>query len=121
MRYYDSVTASDINPFYIAIENLDFFEHDFEFNFGHFFEDHLATLILLPRNISLPRAGSREVDLGGPSVHQGDPKFEIMHKSHCLKKNKLVDWEAKHVNWGVGPPGVGPESAQLDVRQAYIT
>ena len=44
------------------------------------------------------RAGARAIDLGGP-------KFEIMHKSRCLQKSKLVNWGAKHVDWGARLPG----------------
>ena len=51
------------------------------------------------------RAGARAADLGGP-------KFEIKHKSRCLQKKKLVNWEAKHVDWrgaGLsGPLDAGP-------------
>ena len=38
-----------------------------------------------------PRAGHRAVDLAGPSVCLGGPKFEIKHKSRSLEKSKLVD------------------------------
>ena len=38
------------------------------------------------------RAGARTGDLGWPSVYQGEPKFEIKHKSRCLQKSKLVNW-----------------------------
>ena len=50
------------------------------------------------------RAGARAVELGGPSVYQGGPKFEVKHNSRCLQKSKLVDWGgAKHVDWGARP------------------
>ena len=49
------------------------------------------------------RAGGKAVDLRGPSVYPGGPKFEIKHKNRCLQKLKLVDWGAKHVDWGGGP------------------
>ena len=35
--------------------------------------------------------GSRAVNLGGPSVYQGEPKFDIKHKSRCLQKSMLVN------------------------------
>ena len=56
------------------------------------------------------RAGARAVDLGGPSVYQGKPTFEIKHKILCLQKRKLVTWGAKHVGWGSQAPpfGAGP-------------
>ena len=38
------------------------------------------------------RADGRAVDLGGQSVYQEGPKFEIKHKSRCLQKSKLVNW-----------------------------
>ena len=55
-----------------------------------------------------PRAGARVVDLGGPSVYQGGPEFEIKQKSPCLQKRKLVNWGrggggSKHVDWGARP------------------
>ena len=47
------------------------------------------------------RTGGRTVDLGGLSVYQGGPKFDIKHKSCCLHKSKLVDWVGgKQVDWG---------------------
>ena len=49
------------------------------------------------------RAGARAVYLGGPSIYQGGAKFEIKHKSRCLKKCKLVSWGTKHVDWSAGP------------------
>ena len=52
------------------------------------------------------RAGARAVDLGGPSVYQGGPKFEIKHKSRCLQKSKLV-------NWGGQALGTGPDYKAL--------
>ena len=58
------------------------------------------------------RVGGRAVDLGGP-------KFEIKHKSRRLQKSKLVNWWAKHVNWGARPPcpplGAGPACIKKDV------
>ena len=45
------------------------------------------------------RAGARAVDLGGPSVYQEGPKFEVKHNSCCLQKSKLVGWGGgKHVD-----------------------
>ena len=52
-----------------------------------------------PRFFIWTKAGGRAVDLGGPNVYQGGPRFEIKHKSRCLQKSKLVDWGAKHVEW----------------------
>ena len=49
------------------------------------------------------RAGGRAVDFGGSNVYQGVPKFEIKLKSRCHQKSKLVDWGAKHVDWGTRP------------------
>ena len=40
--------------------------------------------------ISPTRAGGRAVDLGGPSVYQGGPKFKIKHKSRCPKRISLL-------------------------------
>ena len=54
-------------------------------------------------------AGARAVDLGGPSVYQGGPKFEIKDKSRSFQKSKLVNWGGKHVDWeGLAPLGAGP-------------
>ena len=61
------------------------------------------------------RAGGRAVDLGGPSVYQGGPKFEIKHNSRCFQKSKLVDWGAKHVNWGSPAPLPPPLAPALRV------
>ena len=44
------------------------------------------------------RVGAKAVDLGGPRVYQGGPKFENKHKSRCLQKRKLVIGGAR-------PPG----------------
>ena len=44
--------------------------------------------------------------LGGPSVYQGGPKFEIKRKSRCLQKRKLVNWGGARMSiGGPGPPG----------------
>ena len=65
------------------------------------------------------RAGGRTVDLGGPSVYQGRPKFEIMNKSCCLQKSGLFIEGAKHVDWGPGPswslltPALMPKNAKF--------
>ena len=40
----------------------------------------------------MTRADTRTVDLEGPSVYQGGPKFEIKHKSHYFQKSKPIDW-----------------------------
>ena len=60
---------------------------------------------------SVNRAGARAVDLGGPSVYQGGPKFEINHKSHCFQKSKLVDWGGPSMSIGGpgSPLGAGPD------------
>ena len=59
------------------------------------------------------RAGGRAVDLGGPSVCQGGPKFEIKHKSCCLQKSKLVNWGGSMSIGGARPPlGAGPAPGQ---------
>ena len=58
-----------------------------------------------PRRWTPPlRAGARAVNLVGPSVYQGGPKFEIKRKRRCLQKIKLVNWGVKHVDWGAWPP-----------------
>ena len=46
------------------------------------------------------RAGARAVDLGGPSVYQGGPKCEIMHKAPVFKRVSLLIGGAKHFDWG---------------------
>ena len=51
----------------------------------------------LPPILLANRACAIAVDLGGP-------KFEVKHNSRCLQKSKLVDWGAKHVDWGGRPP-----------------
>ena len=53
------------------------------------------------------RGGTRAVDLvGGASVYQGGPKFEVKHNSRCLQKSKLVDWRGQACRLGEpGPPG----------------
>ena len=38
------------------------------------------------------RAGGSALELGGPSVYQEGPKFEIKHKNCSVQKSKLVDW-----------------------------
>ena len=48
----------------------------------------------------LPGCWSRSSGAGDRAVYLGGPKFEIMHKSRCVQKSKLVDWGAKHVDWG---------------------
>ena len=54
------------------------------------------------------RAGARVVDLGRPSVYQEGTKFEIKHKSRCLRKKKRVHWGTRHVDWeGQAPLGTG--------------
>ena len=53
---------------------------------------------VLASSFCSPRAGGGAVDLGGPSVFQGGPKFEIKHKSRCLQKNQFL-------NWRLAPPG----------------
>ena len=58
---------------------------------------------IIAMKLLIIRAGGRAVDLGRPSGYHGGPKFEIKHKSRCLQKSKLVDWGAKHVDWGAGP------------------
>ena len=59
------------------------------------------------------RAGARAVDLGGPSVYQGGPKFKIKHKSRCFQKRKLViGGGGKHVDWGGQAPLTNNVSAQ---------
>ena len=63
-----------------------------------FTESHAGCITLIFER-GTGRAGVRAINLGGP-------KFEITHKSRCLQKSKLVNWEggAKHVNWvGAGP------------------
>ena len=50
------------------------------------------------------RAGTRAVDLGGPSVYQGGPKFEIKQKSRCLQKSKLVNWRGQAFRLGRQAP-----------------
>ena len=45
----------------------------------------------------LNTAGARAVDLGGP-------KFEIKHKSRCLQKKKLVNWEGQTCRLGGQAP-----------------
>ena len=53
--------------------------------------------------------------LRGPSVCHGGPKFKIKHKSRCLEKIKLVNWGAKHVDWGgQAPPWRRPWFGILD-------
>ena len=61
------------------------------------------------------RAGARAVDLGGPSVHQGRPKFEVKHNSRCLQKSKLVDWRGQACRLGGAMPllGAGPATRIL--------
>ena len=55
-----------------------------------------------------PRAGDRAVDLGGPSVFQGRPKFKNKHKSRCLQQRKLVNYGGQACRLGgasfPGPP-----------------
>ena len=52
------------------------------------------------------RAGSRAVNLEGPSVYQGGAKCEIKHKATVFKRVSLLIGGAKHVDWGArpGPP-----------------
>ena len=69
----------------------------------------------------LPKTGARAVDLGGPSVYQGGPKFEIKHKIRCLQKRKLVNWgggQACRLG-GPGPPG-SPLAPALHLPEAFI-
>ena len=58
------------------------------------------------KNVKHPRADARAVDLGGPSVYHGGPKFEIKYKSSSLQKIKLVNWGGQACRLGrPGPPG----------------
>ena len=53
------------------------------------------------------RASARAVDLGGPRVYQGGPKFEIKHKNRSLQKSNLVNWGGLACRLGPpGPPGL---------------
>ena len=61
------------------------------------------------------RACVKAVDLGGPSVYQGGPKFESTLKSRCLQKIKFVNWEPKHADWGgLAPPWLRPWVTRFD-------
>ena len=53
-------------------------------------------------------AGARVVDLGGPSVYQGGPKFEIKPKTAVLERVSLLIEGAKHV------PPFNPMAPTLD-------
>ena len=44
----------------------------------------------------------RAVNLEGPSVYQGGPKFDIKHKSRCLQKYELVHWGGQAHRLGGG-------------------
>ena len=72
--------------------------------------DQSVSALLLMQVFSLTagcRAGARAVDLGGPSVYQGGPKFEIKRKNRCLQKNKLVNWGGPSMTiGGQAPPGL---------------
>ena len=56
------------------------------------------TLTNFNEKLHKDRAGGRAVDLGGPGVYQGDPKFKIRHKSCCFQKSLLIGG-AKRVDW----------------------
>ena len=58
------------------------------------------------------RAGARAVDLKGPSVDQGGPKFEIKHKSRCFPKSKLAEWGGPSVLIGGAWPPLAPALEQ---------
>ena len=65
-------------------------------------------------NVVYSRAGIRAVDLGGPSVYQGEPKFEVKHNSRCLQKSKLVDWGGQACQLGgPGPLGLSENSPKV--------
>ena len=60
------------------------------------------------------RACARAVYLGGPSVYQEGPTFEIKHKSHFLQKRKLVNWG------GQAPLSAGPAAICLPHQDGAI-
>ena len=52
----------------------------------------------------MPQSRRQSSRLRGAKRLSGGPKFEIKHKSRCLQKRKLVEWGAKHVDWGGQAP-----------------
>ena len=56
----------------------------------------------------------------------GGPKFEIWHKSRCVQKNNLVDWEEPNMSIGGGqaplvpPLGAGPDYKSFDAVVAFL-
>ena len=50
----------------------------------------MSALVLCPYKVChQARAGARAVNLGGPNVYQGGPKFEIKHKVAVFKRESL--------------------------------
>ena len=61
---------------------------------------YVTTVFIAFYSVYIPRG----VDLGGPSVYQGGPKFEIKHSSRCLQKKKLVKWRGQACRLGGQAP-----------------